>query len=53
MKTKTLCVPCAVRLAEHYDVRQTGRKSEKITCEECRKRRYGYAYTVAKKMKEE
>lgn len=48
-----LCTPCAVRLATAYDVRQTGGKVEKLTCDHCSRRRYGYEYTVEKKPKEE
>lgn len=46
---RTLCTPCFIQLAEVYDVRRTGQKTEKITCDECGRRRYGGEYTITKK----
>lgn len=50
---KCLCIPCALKLAEAFDVKKTGPKTEKITCDECGRRRFGCEHTVEKKTKEE
>lgn len=46
---RTLCTICALRLADAYDVRKIVGKTEKITCDECKRRRYGGAYLIEKK----
>ena len=46
---KELCVPCAIKLAGTRDVRKTAHRKEKITCDECGRRRYGGVYEVTDK----
>ena len=46
---KELCVPCAIKLAGTKDVRKTAHRKEKITCDECGRRRYGGVYEVTDK----
>lgn len=44
---KLLCKPCAVMLAERgKTVKPADGRSEKITCKECGRRRFGIAYDV-------
>lgn len=44
---RLLCKPCAVALeGRGKTVKPAGGRSEKITCEECGRRRYGIAYEV-------
>lgn len=44
-----LCVPCAEELKAGYSVRKIGNIRNKITCENCRRRRYGNRYAVESK----
>lgn len=46
---RELCIPCAVKLAGAYDVRETRHHRDKITCAECGRRRYGNEYTIGQK----
>lgn len=41
-----LCRPCAVRMMEAFSVVPLPGGTEKDTCAECRKRRYGKKYVV-------
>lgn len=41
-----LCRPCAVRLMGAFSVVPLPGRTEKDTCAECRKRRYGQKYVV-------
>lgn len=47
-----LCVPCAEDLKTAYSVQKTGNIRDKITCENCRRRRYGNRYMVESKRKQ-
>lgn len=45
MMEKALCKPCAVALSRRgWKLKAHAGRSEKITCEECRRRRYGVTY---------
>lgn len=47
-----LCVPCAEGLrAAGASLKTLTGKSQKITCEECGRRRFGLAYDVQQKKK--
>ncbi len=46
----TLCRPCAEKLKRGYKVQELKGKTEKITCAECRCRRYGLKYKVEEKL---
>lgn len=46
---KTLCKPCAIKLAETHTMKERPARDVKITCEACGRRRYGCAYEVSKK----
>ncbi len=50
-KKITLCLPCKIALeaAGAYELVPEPGATEKITCDECRRRRYGKEYTVKKK----
>ena len=50
---RELCVPCAVKLADTNEVKKTGHRRDKITCDECKRRRYGGEYEVTKKTDKE
>ncbi len=50
MKTTYLCGQCMILLREAFDVAEHGRR-EKITCENCGKRRYGCKCEVTQKPK--
>lgn len=44
---KNLCKPCAADLQERgKTVKSAGGRSEKITCDECGRRRFGITYEV-------
>lgn len=54
MAVHELCVPCANRYSEAFKVVRIGGGSDnKITCEHCKKRRYGGTYEVTRKPKGE
>lgn len=45
--TKVLCKPCVISLQEKCKiVKHVGGRTEKITCDECGRRRYGSTYEV-------
>ena len=44
-----LCVPCAFAMQEAFTVTKIANKREKITCRNCRRRRYGGVYKIANK----
>ena len=45
-----LCVPCAEKLKEGYDVKKAkSGVNKKVTCAACGKRRYGAVYEVTGK----
>lgn len=48
MKNKVdLCVPCYIKLKESYDLTLiAGGVSNKVTCSQCGKRRYGSTYEM-------
>lgn len=46
---RELCVPCSVKLAETNNVKKTRHRRDKITCDECKRRRYGGEYEVSPK----
>ena len=49
-----LCKPCSLGLvADGKSVKQVAGRCEKITCAQCGRRRYGSAYEVTDKKKEE
>lgn len=49
---KALCKPCMLTLvAQGKTVKQAGGRSEKITCSECGRRRFGCAYEVTGRKK--
>ena len=50
---KELCKPCAVAMERDYTVKRIGGKAVKITCASCGRRRYGIAYEVTKKRRNE
>lgn len=53
MAVHELCVPCANRYSEAFTVKKvSGGADNKITCEHCKKRRYGGTYEVTRKKKE-
>lgn len=47
-KTMELCVPCAEKIKQGFELKFL-RHSGKITCAECGKRRYGSLYELKKK----
>lgn len=48
--TKELCGICAIKLRESgMEVKQVGGRMEKISCQECGKRKYGTTYEVTAK----
>ena len=46
---KTLCKPCAISLERDHKLKALPGRTEKITCAQCNRRRYGLAYEVTKK----
>lgn len=45
-----LCVPCAAKLKEKFNVKKVHENVDvKITCAQCRRRRYGATYGVSEK----
>ena len=46
-----LCVPCAVKLAETRELKKTAHRRNKLTCAECRRRRYGSEYEVGRRIR--
>ena len=49
---KTLCKPCALGLSSTgVGVKPIGARHEKITCEECGRRRFGLPYEVTQEKK--
>lgn len=51
-RTMKLCGPCAEKMRDGYAVKEIPRRSEKITCELCGKRRYGLEYEIRPKWTE-
>ncbi len=50
MKTLALCGACAAKLGHGYDVRKVaGGVDNKVTCDECGRRRYGGTYELRPK----
>ena len=43
---KELCVPCSIELGKTKEVTKVGYRREKITCAECKRRRFGGLYEV-------
>ena len=41
-----MCVPCAARVQENHEIKQTAHRREKITCAGCGCRRYGSEYEI-------
>lgn len=51
-KKMELCAKCAALIADAYDVRRlAGGVDCKVTCEQCRKKRFGGTYEVATRRK--
>lgn len=49
-KEMTLCVPCAMKLGKTHRLKKVKEwADEKITCDECRRRRYGSTHEVTEK----
>lgn len=53
-KKMELCAKCTALIADAYDVRRiAGGVDYKVTCEHCRKRRFGGTYEVETRAKRE
>ena len=56
-KKMKLCVPCAVKLrtllGSSHELKKDYMGSQKITCEECGRRRYGGPYLMIRKERDE
>lgn len=50
---KTLCKPCAIEIGARKDrtITHTRHSKEKITCDQCNRRRYGATYEVKRVFK--
>ena len=44
-----LCVPCAAKIGETISIKKVGGRSKKITCEICKRRRFGTEYEIGRK----
>lgn len=53
-KELELCYPCCVKLGDHFTLKKVREVvDKKITCAECRRRRFGAVYEVLGKEKRE
>ena len=53
MYITTLCRPCAEKIGEFYEITRIITKVEKVTCDECKRRRYANKYRLGKKKSSE